>query len=120
MHKKHLARTHKIFNNSIAGEKTFYVNSLRRTSDVLHRSKEEVEANGEVATSESKNALVENLSGSHKADTIGLNRWLLLQLGIISDCIERDVVPSGIIPLCTSDNSFYRKYSSLGQNYSSY
>ena len=54
MHKKHLARTHKIFNNSIAGEKTFYVNSLRRTSDVLHRSKEEVEANGEVATSNLK------------------------------------------------------------------
>ena len=83
--------------------------------------KEDVEANGEAATSESKNALVENLSGNHKADTIGLNRWLLLQLGIISDCIAGDVVPSGIVPLCNSDNPlFYRKYSSLGYDYSSY
>ena len=121
MHKNHLARTHKIFNNSIAGEKTFYVNGLRPTSNVIHRSKEDVEANGEAATSESKNALVENLSGNH----IGRYNWIK-SMAIVTTWYYFRLYSGrrgafwyrSIVHLRQS--SFYRKYSSLGYDYSSY
>ena len=120
IHENHLNRKHDIFDECIAVEEQFYKNESVDNSRIVNninradtRNEQEEEDDDDDEPQEQK--VVGNNSNDNFYDNVLLNRWLLMQIGIISDSISHASPPRTVEPLysCCNNPVFIKNIQAL-------